>query len=329
MNWEGKRVLVTGAAGFIGSHLTEALVSSGATVRALDLYNTNSDCGNLNFLPPAILDSIEIVLSDIRDPHAVRSAVRDQEIVFHLAALIGIPYSYLAPRSYLETNVMGTLNVLEACRAEGVEHIVHTSTSETYGTARYTPIDEEHPLQGQSPYSASKIAADKLAESYFLSFGLPVTTIRPFNTYGPRQSARAIIPTVVSQGLVSDELKIGSLSPRRDLNYVVDTVRGFMSIGAHPEIAGQVINIGFGEDISIGKLIELIGKILGKSFGIKTDPQRVRPDASEVMQLIACNERARSLVGWEPEISLTEGLSRTVAWIRDHRDRYDTSNYSV
>ncbi len=329
MNWEGKRVLVTGAAGFIGSHLTEALAGSGAIVRALDLYNAKNDWGNLNFLPPEMLDSIEVVLSDVRDPFAVRLAVRGQEIVFHLAALIGIPYSYVAPQSYVETNVTGTLNVLEACRSEGVEHIVHTSTSETYGTARYTPIDEEHPLQGQSPYSASKIGADKLAESYFLSFGLPVSTIRPFNTFGPRQSARAIIPTVISQGLVSDKLRIGSLSPRRDLNYVDDTVRGFMAVAAHPEMAGQVVNIGFGEDISIGELVDLIGNILGKSFSVETDQQRVRPEASEVMQLIACNKRARDLVGWEPQTSLTDGLSRTVAWIREHRDRFDTSNYSV
>ncbi len=329
MNWTGKKVLVTGAAGFIGSHLTEALVRAGARVRALDLYNADNDWGNLNFLPADVLDAVEVVLSDVRDPYAVRSAVQGREIVFHLAALIGIPYSYVAPQSYVETNITGTLNVLEACRAEGIERMVHTSTSETYGTARYTPIDEAHPLQGQSPYSASKIGADKLAESYFLSFELPVATIRPFNTYGPRQSARAIIPTVISQGLRGNTLTLGNLSPRRDLNYVADTARGFMAVAASESSPGEVINIGYGEDISIGDLVVMIGEIIGTEFEIKSDEQRVRPDASEVMQLMADNTRARELVGWEPQIGLREGLSRTVDWIRDNQDRFKTQIYNV
>lgn len=329
MNWTGKRVLVTGATGFIGSHLTETLVRAGARVRALDLYNVNNDWGNLNFLPKDVLDSVEVVLSDVRDPYAVRSAVQRCEVVFHLAALIGIPYSYAAPQSYVETNITGTLNVLEACRSEGIERLVHTSTSETYGTARYTPIDEEHPLQGQSPYSASKIAADKLAESYFLSFGLPVSVVRPFNTYGPRQSARAIIPTVVSQGLRGASLSLGSLAPRRDFNYVTDTVRGFLAVAASERTIGEVINLGNGNDISIGQLIELIGEVMGSQFDVHAEPQRVRPDASEVMQLLAANDKARELAGWVPEVSLRDGIAKTVEWIRRHQDRFKAEIYNV
>ncbi len=329
MNWTGKRVLVTGAAGFIGSHLVEALVHAGARVRALDLYNTNGDWGNLNFLPKEVLEGVEVVLSDVRDPYAVRSAVRGCEVVFHLAALIGIPYSYVAPQSYVETNITGTLNVLEACRSEGVERLVHTSTSETYGTARYTPIDEEHPLRGQSPYSASKIAADKLAESYFLSFGLPVSVVRPFNTYGPRQSARAIIPTVIIQGLRGASLSLGSLAPRRDLNYVTDTVRGFLAVAASERTVGEVINLGHGNDISIGELVQLIGEVMGPQFDILSEPQRVRPDASEVMQLLAANDKARELAGWVPEVYLRDGIARTVEWIRRHQDRFRAEIYSV
>lgn len=329
MNWTGKRVLVTGAAGFIGSHLTEALVHAGAQVRALDLYNANNDWGNLHFLPKDVLDGVEVVLSDVRDPYAVRAAVQGCEVVFHLAALIGIPYSYVAPQSYVETNITGTLNVLEACRSEGIERLVHTSTSETYGTARYTPIDEEHPLQGQSPYSASKIAADKLAESYFLSFGLPVSVVRPFNTYGPRQSARAIIPTVISQGLRGTSLSLGNLTPRRDLNYVADTVRGFLAIAASERAVGEVINLGHGKDISIGELVELIGEVMGSRFDIHAEQERVRPGASEVMQLLAANDKARDLAGWIPKVSLRDGIAQTVEWVCRHQDRFKAEIYNV
>ena len=329
MNWAGKRVLVTGAAGFIGSHLTEALVRAGAQVRALDLYNANNDWGNLHFLPKEVRDGLEVVLSDVRDPYAVRGAVEGCEVVFHLAALIGIPYSYVAPQSYVETNITGTLNVLEACRSAGVERLVHTSTSEPYGTARYTPIDETHPLQGQSPYSASKIAADKLAESYFLSFGLPVSVVRPFNTYGPRQSARAIIPTVISQGLRGTSLSLGNLTPRRDLNYVADTVRGFLAVAASERAVGEVVNLGHGKDISIGELVELIGEVMGSRFDIHAEEERVRPDASEVMQLLAANDKARDLAGWIPEVSLRDGIAQTVEWIRLHQGRFKTEIYNV
>ena len=329
MNWNARRVLVTGATGFIGSHLTETLVRSGARVRALDLYNPNSDWGNLQFLPSDILEAVDVVLSDVRDPFAARAAVKGCDVVFHLAALIGIPYSYTAPQSYIETNVIGTLNILEACRVEGVERIVHTSTSEAYGTACYTPIDEDHPLQAQSPYAASKIAADKLAESYFLSFDLPVAVIRPFNTYGPRQSARAIIPTVISQGLHSSVLSLGNLSPTRDLNYVEDTVRGFMAVAASDPAIGKVVNVGYGEDISIGELVELIGKVMGVSFDIKTDTARIRPENSEVMRLKACNKRALDICGWQPFFELREGIERTVEFMKQNKARFRPSHYNV
>ncbi|MCI0514607.1 SDR family NAD(P)-dependent oxidoreductase, partial [candidate division KSB1 bacterium] len=268
MDWKNKQILVTGAGGFIGSHLTEQLVTAGAKVRAFVHYNSRNDWGLLERLPAEVKARIEIFLGEIQDPFAVRQAVSGCEVVFHLAALIAIPYSYRAPASYVDTNVKGTLNVMQACLDAGVKKVVHTSTSETYGSAIYTPIDEQHPLQGQSPYSASKIGADKIAESYWLSFGLPVATIRPFNTYGPRQSARAVIPTIITQTLTRDQIHLGSLTPVRDLNYVADTVAGFIQVAAAENSIGEVINIGFGQGITIGELAQKIFNLMGKTVPI-------------------------------------------------------------
>jgi NAD dependent epimerase/dehydratase len=330
MNINNKQVLVTGAAGFIGSHLTESLARSGYQVRAMVHYNFQNSWGWLETIPSDIIKNVEVFLADITDPFAVQKAVEGCNLVFHLAALIAIPYSYLAPASYVETNVNGTLNVLEACKNSGVRRLVHTSTSETYGTAQYTPIDEKHPLVGQSPYSASKIAADKLAESYYLSFDLPVVTLRPFNTFGPRQSTRAVIPTIITQALSGAEtIQLGSLSPVRDLNYVKDTVAGFIAAANAENVVGKTINCGRGEGVSIGELAQMILEICGSKATIETDSERVRPEKSEVMELICNNTLARELMGWEPKYSLQEGLEETVAWMRDNLDRYKTNIYNV
>jgi len=328
--WRDKNVLVTGAGGFIGSHLTERLVRAGAKVRAMVHYNSRNDWGQIELLDPDVRDSLEVVSGDIRDPFFCYEAVRDQRVVMHLAALIGIPYSYVAPAEYVATNVIGTLNILQACRELDIEKMVHTSTSETYGTAQYVPIDEDHPMQGQSPYSASKIGADKMAESYYKSFETPVATIRPFNTYGPRQSARAIIPTIISQlASGSKRVKLGSLTPVRDLNYAQDTAAGFMAIAESPRTLGQVINIGAGRGITIGELAELIMEIMGVEGEIHCDEERVRPDASEVMQLVAANSKAKELTGWEPATTLREGLGRTAEFIRGHMEIYKPEIYNV
>ena len=329
MNWSSKRVLVTGAGGFIGSHLTERLVKEGAKVRAFIHYNSRNDWGLLELLPKDILQEIEIFSGDIQDPFAVRKAVKGCHIVFHLASLIAIPYSYIAPQSFVSTNVLGAVNVMEACLKEGVERVVHTSTSEVYGTARYVPIDENHPLQGQSPYSASKIGADKIAESYYRSFDLPVAIIRPFNTYGPRQSARAIIPTIITQLLTSDQLKLGDLTPTRDLNYVEDTVEGFLKMATVPEAIGEVINIGSGKEISIGDLAYKIMQIMGKNVPIVTEEIRKRPEKSEVKRLLADNSKAHKLLSWKPKFSLEEGLKCTIAWVEKFLDRYKADIYNL
>ena len=303
MTWQGKEVLVTGAGGFIASHLVEALVQRGASVRAMVHYNSRNDTGNLSLLSGEQLRNVRVISGDVQDAGCVREAVEGCDCVFHLAALIGIPYSYRAPHSYLATNVYGTLNVLEAVRHLGIARMVHTSTSEAYGTAIRVPIDEDHPLQGQSPYSASKIAADKFAESYHLSFGAAVATLRPFNTYGPRQSARAIVPTVISQLLAGKKtIELGSLAPQRDLTFVTDTAEAFIAIAECDEAVGKVVNAGSGKTISIGELAKMLVEEINPKAKIVSSPERVRPQASEVMKLLCDNTRAKQMLGWEPKV---------------------------
>lgn len=331
MNLTGKRVLVTGAGGFIGSHLVEALLARGCGVRALVQYNSRGSWGYLDSLDSTVRAAIDVVPGDVRDPFSIAKAIADREVVFHLAALISIPYSYRSPQTYVETNVTGTLNVLEAARTSGVERVVQTSTSESYGTAQYTPIDEAHPLQGQSPYAATKIGADTLAESYHRSFDVPVATLRPFNTFGPRQSARAIVPTIVSQALAHAEIRLGSTSPVRDLTFVTDTVAAFIAIAECDAAIGRVVNSGNGKGIAIGDLAARILRLMGRegSHRIATDVERVRPGRSEVFELLCDNRLARSLMGWEPRVSLDEGLSRTIAFIEANRSLYKPDLYAV
>ena len=296
------RILVTGAAGFIGSHLTEALLAQGAQVTCLVRYNSESHLGNLALLPADRLRQLDIAAGNIEDSDFVQRTVEGQDIVLHLAALIAIPYSYVAPRSYVRTNIEGTLNILEAARRFGVKRVVHTSTSEVFGTARYEPIDEDHPLQGQSPYSASKIAADKLCESYHRSFNTPVVTLRPFNTYGPRQSARAFIPTIISQALVQDDIRLGALTPMRDMTYVSDTVDGFIRAASVPGIDGESINLGTGTADTIGGFAQRILALMHHTGRIVPDAARERPISSEVMKLISNNAKAARLLGWTPRV---------------------------
>ena len=329
MSWQGTPVLITGAGGFIGSHLTERLVREGAQVRAFVRYNSRQDVGLLALLPPDLQAAVDVVAGDLRDGEAVRAAMAGIDVVFHLGALIAIPYSYLHPREVVETNVMGTLNVLLAARDLGTARVVHTSTSEVYGTARYTPIDEAHPLQGQSPYSASKIGADKIVESFHRSFGLPVATLRPFNTYGPRQSARAVIPTIITQALVSDHLRLGALDPRRDFTFVSDTVEAFLRTGSHEAALGQEMNAGSGSTVSIGELAIKILALAGRELPIVCEDERLRPPQSEVMHLHASARKAGDLIGWEPRVPLEEGLQRTIDWIREHLDLYRPGTYEV
>ena len=327
----GSRVLVTGAGGFIGSHLVERLACDGMAVRALVHYNSRNDWGMLEFIPYAIRNEVRIVAGDIQDSHQVRRLVSGCNVVFHLAALIGIPYSYVAPSSYVSTNVVGTTNVLQAALAEGVERFVHTSTSEVYGTAQYTPIDESHPLQGQSPYSASKIGADKLAESYFRSFDTPVTTVRPFNTFGPRQSTRAVLPTIITQCLQPkiETIQLGSLTPTRDLNYVANTVDGFIKAAEHDDAVGRTLNIGSGREISIGDLAKTIVRLTGRDVRIECDQQRIRPGKSEVERLLADNTLATKLIRWKPLFTLEEGLELTIEWFRKHISGYQADGYTI
>lgn len=327
MNWDNKRVLVTGAGGFIGSHLTERLVREGADVKALVHYNALGTWGWLDWSPAR--DDIEIIAGDICDRDCVRQAMLDVDIVFHLAALIGIPYSYQAPASYVMTNIQGTLNVLQSARDTEIEKIIQTSTSEVYGTARSVPISESHPLQGQSPYSASKIGADKMAEAFSLSFGLPVVTVRPFNTFGPRQSNRAVIPTIITQGLAGNVVRLGNVHPTRDLNFVANTVEGFLLAASMPGTIGKTFNIGSGREISIGDLVVLIGDILGTPIEVKCDERRTRPEKSEVERLLADNRLARSVLGWEPKISLEEGLKNTIDWIKENKGKFRHDIYAV
>jgi len=325
MTWSSRRVLVTGAGGFIGSHLAEALVREGATVRGMVHYNSRGSWGWLD--ESSVRNDLEVVAGDVTDEDSVRIAAQKVDVIFHLAALIAIPYSYQSPASYLRTNVGGTLNVLSVARGLGVRRVVHTSTSEVYGTAVYVPIDEQHPLQAQSPYSATKIGADKMTEAFHRSFALPVVTVRPFNTYGPRQSARAIIPSIVAQCLSASVLRLGNLQPTRDMNFVSDTVRGFMLAGEKPEAIGRVINLGSGTEISVGDLAARIAAKLGKSVRIETEKHRVRPEGSEVERLVADNRLAFQLLGWRPETDLSSGLDAVIEWVRSHRDDYRAGQY--
>ena len=329
MDWQKRPVLVTGAGGFIGSHLTERLVREGARVRAFVRYNSRHDIGLLALLPEDLQAEITIISGDLRDAAAIREAMRGVEVVFHLGALIAIPYSYLHPREVVETNVMGTLNVLMAARDLGTRRVVHTSSSEVYGTAQYVPIDEHHPLQGQSPYSASKIGADKLAESFYRSFGVPVAILRPFNTYGPRQSARAVIPTIIAQALTRDHVRLGALAPQRDFTYVADTVEGFLQMGTRQDLAGEEINIGSDDCISIGDLAQKILALIGHDLPIVSEDARLRPPQSEVLRLRAGAEKARVLLGWQPRTSLDEGLQRTIDWIQGNLGLYGPGVYEV
>lgn len=330
MNLKGKKVLVTGSEGFIGSHLTEQLVELGAEVTALVQYNSFNNWGWIDTFSDDIKKYINVVTGDIREYDGISKIIKGQDVVFHLAALIAIPYSYLSPMAYVRTNVEGTTNVLEACREYNIEKIVHTSTSETYGTALYVPIDEKHPLQGQSPYSASKIGADKIAESFQKSFEMPIATIRPFNTYGPRQSARAVIPTIISQILSGKtEIKLGSLTPTRDFNYVKDTAEAFIKIAESDKTIGEVINASTNNEISIGELVNKIIKLSGKNVNVICDNDRIRPENSEVNRLWGDNKKIRKLTEWEPRYSLSDGLSQTIQWIENNMKYFKTDIYNV
>ncbi len=327
--WRGRQVLVTGAGGFIGSHLVEQLALTGAEVRAFVRYNSRGDPGLLRMLPPALFKQVHVIAGDLRDPSAMLNATRGINHVFHLGALIAIPYSYHHPVEVIETNIIGTLNVLNAAREQGVERVVHTSTSEVYGTAQRVPMDEAHPLQGQSPYSASKIGADKIAESYFRSFDLPVVTLRPFNTYGPRQSARAVIPTIITQALTGEVVKLGNLEARRDLTYVADTVNGFLCVAEAEHVEGDTFNLGTGQEVSVGELVEVIFSLLGKTPAVEVERERLRPEKSEVQRLLSDNSSARQRLGWQPEMPLREGLRRTIDWIAAHLSMYQTDHYQL
>ena len=322
-----KHILVTGAGGFIGSHLVEALAAQGAQVRAFVRYNSRGDPGLLRLLPTEIYSSLEVVAGDLRDPQAIHNAVSGCQVVLHLGALISIPYSYFHPVEVAETNFIGTLNVLTACRDLGVERLVHTSTSEVYGTARQIPIREGHPLQGQSPYSASKIGADKMVESFYCTYDLPVVTVRPFNTYGTRQSARAVIPAIITQALTQSTVRLGSLETTRDFTYVADTVAGFIAAAEYAGVEGEVFNLGTGQEIRIGDLAKKVIQKVGRVVGIEEDPQRLRPEKSEVLRLVSDNRLAREKLGWQPQVALDQGLDRTIEWISKDIERYQPDVY--
>ena len=329
MNWKGRKVLVTGAGGFIGSHLVEALVALGAKTTAHVHYNSRNDWGWIESLPDHVKKRLRVFPGDIRDSDNIRKAVQGQEVVFHLASLISIPFSYEAPESYLSTNSRGTMNVLQASLEAKVKKVVHTSTSEVYGTAQYTPIDEKHPLQAQSPYSASKIGADKIAESYFYTYQLPVTILRPFNTFGPRQSARAIIPNIIMQAHSGGPITVGSIEPVRDFMYVQDTVKGFLKTAESSKTAGETINIGTGQGITIKELIHALQRMMKREFRIISEKRRVRPSKSEVMRLICDFRKAKRLIGWKPTCTLDEGLEKTIHWLSQHLSYYKTGHYNI
>ena len=324
-----QKILVTGAGGFVGSHLVQRLVGAGAKVRAFVRYNSRNDWGMLDYLPKEILDELEVITGDLRDSHAINNAVRSMDIIFHLGSLIAIPYSYVHPREVIETNVMGTLNVLAAAREMGVSKIIHTSTSEVYGTAQYVPIDEGHPLKGQSPYSASKIGADKITESYQHSWNLPVAIIRPFNIYGPRQSTRAVIPTIITQALSGSKIFLGSLNTTRDFTYIDDTIEAFIRVAESSKSLGEVINIGSNFEISIADIAQRLIDIIGKTREITVDKKRLRPRDSEVERLWCDNSKAKHLLGWEPKIPLEEGLRKTIDWFSDNINNYKTEIYNL
>ena len=324
------KILVTGADGFIGSHLTEELVKKGYKVRAFVYYNSFNTWGWIDMLPDSIMDNVEIFQGDIRDPNGVEEAIKGMDAVFHLAALIAIPFSYYSPDTYVDTNIKGTLNILQAARKQNLKRVLITSTSEVYGTAQYVPIDEKHPFQGQSPYSATKIAADRLAESFYRSFGLPVTIVRPFNTYGPRQSARAVIPTIITQLLSGrTEIKLGSLTPTRDFNYVKDTVNGFISIYESDKTIGEEINIATQKEISIGDMAKELIKQINPNAQIVCDEQRLRPEKSEVNRLLGCNEKIMRLTGWKPQYDLKKGLAETISFFETNINKYKANIYNI
>jgi len=327
--WSGRRVLVTGVGGFIGSHVAETLVQAGASVRAFVRYVSRGDYGWLETSPPEILEELEIFRGDLANPEAVVNAVAGREIVLHLGALVPIPYSYRHPREFVTANLEGTLNVLEAVRREEIARIVHISTSEVYGTAMRVPIDEEHPLHPQSPYAATKVGADQLALSYQRSFGTPVVILRPFNTYGPRQSARAVIPTIIAQALSREEIKLGATSPTRDFLYVADTVQGLLRCATAEGIEGETINLGTGVEVSIGDLAQRILRLLGVEVPIALDEGRLRPPNSEVERLVADVSKAKRLLAWQPEVTLDEGLRRTIEWLTGSLSSYKTSVYNI
>ncbi|MDF2821600.1 MAG: NAD-dependent epimerase/dehydratase [Clostridiales bacterium] len=326
----GKKVLITGSDGFIGSHVTEKLIEEGYDVRAFVFYNSFNNWGWLDTFPKDKLKNIDIFTGDVRDPNGVRKAMEGIEEVYHLAALIAIPFSYHSPDSYVDTNIKGTLNVLQAARDLGTQRVLVTSTSEVYGTAQYVPIDEKHPLQGQSPYSATKIGADKLAESFYRSFNLPVTIVRPFNTYGPRQSARAVIPTIITQLLAGkEEIKLGSLSPTRDFNFVKDTANGFLEIAKSTKTIGEEINIATGEEISIGNLANELIRQINPNARIICEEDRLRPENSEVNRLLGCNKKIKELTNWEAQYSFSQGLSETIEFLKNNMDKYKTDIYNM
>jgi NAD dependent epimerase/dehydratase len=330
MNLKNKKILVTGADGFIGSHLVESLIAEGCQVKAFCYYNSFNSWGWLDSLSKETLDKIEIFTGDVRDNICVRSAVKGVDVVMHLAALIAIPYSYYSPESYVDTNIKGTLNILQAGLDFNVEKILVTSTSEVYGTAKYVPIDEKHPFQGQSPYSATKIGADRIAESFYRSFNAPVSIVRPFNTFGPRQSARAVIPTIISQLLAGKiELNLGSLTPTRDFNYVKDTCNGFIEIAKSDKTIGEEINIATSEEISVGVLADNLIKIINPEAKIICAEERLRPEKSEVNRLLGCNKKLKSLTAWQQKYSFEEGLKKTVDWMRNNLNKYKTDIYNV
>ncbi|MDI3540982.1 MAG: dTDP-glucose 4,6-dehydratase [Thermosediminibacterales bacterium] len=330
MNLLGKKVLITGADGFIGSHLVEELLELGCNVRAFVFYNSFNSWGWLDTFPKEKLREIDIFVGDIRDPNAVRKAMENIEEVFHLAALVSIPFSYHSPDSYVDTNIKGTLNVLQAARDLGTKRVLITSTSEVYGTAQYVPIDEKHPFQGQSPYSATKIGADRIAESFYRSFDMPITIVRPFNTYGPRQSARAIIPTIIIQLLTGkEEIKLGSLTPTRDFNYVKDTVNGFIEIAKSYRTIGEEINIASQKEVSIGDLAQELIKQINPRAKIVLDKSRIRPEKSEVNRLLGSNEKIKRLTNWKPKYSLTQGLAETINWFESNLDKYKPDIYNI